>query len=117
MGCWEELELKRVRICNPHTQKENVHYLTPAEEKNPKLYRDPETGVELDVVESEIFVEWIVNNYKTFGAKLEFISDRPQEGNQFCKGFGGIGGLMRYKVEFEVFDELDEVDSSDSDFM
>jgi len=114
--CWEELEIKRIKLNNPHTQKEEVLFLTPLELKNDKLYRDAETGVELDVVESEVFVEWIVNNYKTFGTKLEFITDRSQEGNQFCKGFGGIGGLMRYKVEFEVFDEP-EIDSDDSDFM
>merc|ERR1712083_1089004 len=48
------------------------------------------------------FVEWIVETYKSFGTKLEFITDRSQEGNQFCKGFGGIGGLMRYKVEFSL---------------
>jgi len=56
--------------------------------------------------------------YKTFGAKLEFITDRSQEGNQFCKGFGGIGGLMRYKVEFEMFDEPEGAAfDSDEDFM
>jgi len=115
---WEELEIRRIKICNPHTQKEDIHYLTPQEAKNEKLYRCPDTGVELDVVENEPFVEWIVENYKTFGTKLEFITDRSQEGNQFCKGFGGIGGLMRYRVEFEMFDEpnLDQVDSDD-DFM
>ena len=41
-----------------------------------------------DLVDNTLFVEWIVENYKTFGAKLKFITDRSQEGNQFCKGFG-----------------------------
>eukprot|EP00928_Gymnodinium_smaydae_P003222 TRINITY_DN1114_c0_g1_i1.p1 TRINITY_DN1114_c0_g1~~TRINITY_DN1114_c0_g1_i1.p1 ORF type:complete len:459 (+),score=135.45 TRINITY_DN1114_c0_g1_i1:74-1378(+) len=114
--CWEELDIKRIVIHNPHTDKSEVHFLTPTEAKNEKLYRCAETGVELDVIETEIFSDWIVNNYKTFGTKLEFITDRSQEGNQFCKGFGGIGGLMRYRVEFEMFDEPDEIDSDD-DFM
>lgn len=26
------------------------------------------------------------------GATLEIITDKSQEGAQFCKGFGGIGG-------------------------
>jgi len=115
---WEQLDLLRLSIKNPHTDKENLHYLTTAESKNEKLYRDPETGVELTCEENTPFVEWIVENYKTFGTKLEFITDRSQEGNQFCKGFGGIGGLMRYRVEFENFDEPDDVDNdSDDDFM
>jgi|EP00927_Polykrikos_kofoidii_P073714 peptide chain release factor subunit 1 len=116
--CWEELDVKRLVIRNPHTDKSETLFLTPKEEKNEKYYRCPETGVELEVVENELFVEWIVSNYKTFGTKLSFITDRSQEGNQFCKGFGGIGGMLRYRVEFELFDEPENADvDSDEDFM
>ena len=44
-------------------------------------------------------------------------------GNQFVKGFGGIGGLLRYKVDFtageeDVFERQESgSDSSDDDFM
>merc|ERR1719433_1194025 len=115
---WEGIELKRLHIRNPHTASEQVHYLTPEEEKNTKLYRDQESGVELEVVDNKLYVEWIVENYKSFGTKLEFITDRSQEGNQFCKGFGGVGGLMRYRVEFEMFEEPDfDPQDSDDDFM
>jgi len=116
---WENLEIQRLQLRNPHTDAEQILYLTPEETKNPKLYQDPETGVAIDVVENEAFIEWIVNNYKNFGATLEFITDRSQEGNQFCKGFGGIGGLMRYQVEFELYEDptLNAADDSDDDFM
>jgi len=116
--CWEELNLKRITIRNNHTSVEETLLLTPEEAKNDKLYRCPETNVELDVTENRLFVEWIVENYKNYGTKLEFITDRSQEGNQFCKGFGGVGGTMRYKVDFETFDEPDGVyEDSDDDFM
>jgi len=115
--CWENLEIKRLHIKNPHTSSEQVLYVTPEEEKNEKLFRDPESGVELDVLDNTVFVEWIVNNYKTFGAKLEFVTDKSQEGNQFCKGFGGIGGIMRYKLEFDEYEEPDLDVDSDDDFM
>merc|ERR1719394_264552 len=115
--CWEGLEMKRIHIRNPHTDKEETHYVTPEQAKNDKLYRDKETGEQLDVTGNVLFVEWIVENYKTFGTKLEFITDRSQEGNQFCKGFGGVGGLMRYTVEFEMFDEPDNGADSDDHFM
>merc|ERR1711957_1010252 len=36
----------------------------------------PETGVEFDVIETESLVDWMANNYKHFGFKLEFITDR-----------------------------------------
>jgi len=119
---WEEFDYKRLHIKNPHAQTEDILYVTPEEAKNPKLYRDAESGVELDVVDNKQFVEWIVENYKTYGTKLEFITDRSQEGNQFTRGFGGIGGILRYKVEFDVFD-ADDADNaalnidSDEDFM
>jgi len=115
---WEECTLRRLHIRNPHTDVSEVHYLTPEEAKNDKLFRDAETNVELEALDNKLFVEWIVENYKTFGTKVEFITDRSQEGNQFCKGFGGVGGLMRYKVEFESYDDVDvEYVDSDEDFM
>merc|ERR1719356_1706898 len=117
---WENLELKRIVTKAPQSEREETHYVTPEQAKNDKLYRDKETGEQLDVIENIVFVEWIVENYKTFGTKLEFITDRSQEGNQFCKGFGGVGGIMRYSVEFEQFEEPDFGDGgldSDDDFM
>jgi len=114
---WESLMHKRLVIRNPHTDTETVKFVLPEQEKDEKLFRDPESGVELDVLENEPFVDWIVNNFKTFGTKLEFVTDRSQEGNQFCKGFGGIGGLLRYRVEFEDCEDQDGGEGSDDDFM
>jgi len=115
---WENLELVRIVVRNPHTDVSETHLLTPEQSKNEKLYRDPESGVELEVSDHKLFVEWIVETYKNYGTKLEFVTDRSQEGNQFCKGFGGVGGLMRYRVEFELYEEPDlDVVDSDDDFM
>merc|ERR1711874_65180 len=105
---WENITLKRLHVRNPHTGSEQVHFVAPEREMEETLYRCQETGVELELVASENFVDWILENYRNFGAKLEFVSDCSQEGNQFCKGFGGVGGLLRYHVEFE-FDALNEV--------
>ena len=69
-------------------------------------------GVQLEVVDRLTLVEWLANNYKSFGATLEFITDRSQEGSQFCKGFGGIGGLLRWKVDFVEMEMAAELDNS-----
>jgi peptide chain release factor subunit 1 len=115
---WEGLELVRVVIRNPHEDTVETKILQPIELKDPKLWKDPVSNVELNKDEEESFVDWIVQNYKTFGAALEFVTDRSQEGNQFVKGFGGIGGIMRYKLEFDLLDEPDgDVEDSDDDFM
>jgi peptide chain release factor subunit 1 len=55
--------------------------------------------VELELVECTPFLEWIANNYKSFGATLEIITDKSQEGSQFVRGFGGIGGKRRYLLK------------------
>lgn len=52
-----------------------------------------------------LFVEWVAEHYKEFGAKLEFVTDCSQEAHQFVKGFGGIGALLRWKVDFDHFQE------------
>jgi len=48
-------------------------------------------------------LEWLTNNYLDYSVKLEFISDKSQEGIQFIKGFGGVGGILRYKINFDNF--------------
>jgi len=59
-----------------------------------------QTGVELELVESIPLLEWLANNYKSFGATLEIITDKSQEGAQFVRGFGGIGGCYYYHFLF-----------------
>jgi peptide chain release factor subunit 1 len=75
----------------------------------PPLRRDKE-GNELESVESVPLLSWLAENYKRFGCVMEFVTDRSQEGSQFCKGFGGIGGLLRYAVP------LAELEGPDEDF-
>ena len=65
---------------------------------------------EMEVVDQMSFLEWLAEKYKDFGAALEFVSDRSSEGNQFVKGFGGIGAVLRYKVNFEQLAEFSDED-------
>ena len=62
----------------------------------------------LETIEKEPFVEWLTNNYKNFGCNLEFVTDRSSEGTQFVKGFGGIGGILRWKVDFTEMQNFEE---------
>ena len=61
-------------------------------------------NIELEY-EGSLFIDWIAENYKKFGCKLVFVSDRSSEGSQFVQGFGGIGGILRYKVDMADYDE------------
>jgi len=100
---WENLEVQRITLANKQTQEEKVLVLRPGEEKKASLFQDPETGVELEVIEKEPLVDWLAEHYKDFGASLEFITDKSHEGSQFCKGFGGIGGKVLTYLSYVYF--------------
>ena len=48
--------------------------------------------------EKQPLLEWLASTYKKFGCNLEFITNKSDVGSQFCRGFGGIGGILRYQV-------------------
>ena len=52
--------------------------------------------------------EWFTDNYTRYGATLEFVSDRSQEGSQFVKGFGGVGALLRFQLDVSTLDYEEE---------
>lgn len=105
---WDNLEVNRYVLRNQTTGEETVLHLNKEQENNDENFRDNETGTELETVEKETLVEWFANNYKTFGCNLEFVTDRSGEGTQFVKGFGGIGGILRWKVDFVELSNFEE---------
>lgn len=104
---WENLDIMRYILKNHQSEEEVLLHLTPEQEKDKTKFLDKETGVELELVEKMSLLEWLANKYKDFGATLEIVTDKSQEGSQFCKGFGGIGGILRYRVDFQSM-EFDE---------
>jgi len=110
---WENLETVRYTLRNNSAGTEKILYLNKDQEKENAHF--VENGVELEVVEKIQLIEWFANNYKKFGAVLEIVTNKSQEGSQFCKGFGGIGGLMRYKVDFSNNQPLVEEEEVDDE--
>jgi len=107
---WENLDVSRITVRNNSSGETKILHLSKEQEKNESYFRDPETGVELEVIEKITLVEWFANMYKSFGSTLEFITNRSQEGSQFVRGFGGIGGILRWRVDFQEMDTLDDED-------
>lgn len=109
---FENLEVTRYTLRDSEG-KDIIFNLTKAQEEVSRdKFLDKATGQEMEIIEQGSFLEWIAEHYKDFGTALEFVSDRSTEGNQFVKGFGGIGGILRYKVNFEQLIE----DSDDDDY-
>lgn len=111
---YESLDITRYVIKMP-SGEEKVLHLNPEEQKNQSLFKDPQTGTELEVLDKQALLEWFANNYRKFGCSLEFVTNKSQEGSQFVKGFGGIGGLLRYKVDFTVLENDDVVEEDDDE--
>ena len=106
---YEDIEITRYEIKNPVKNETRVHYLNPTQEKDPKYFKDPETGIDLEIVSQEPLGDWLCVNYQNYGAKIELITDKTQEGFQFVKGFGGIGAMLRDKIDIdEIANDFDE---------
>ncbi|KAG8704091.1 Polypeptide release factor (eRF1) in translation termination [Ceratobasidium sp. 428] len=118
---WENLDITRYILRNAAGEEVIIH-ATKDQEKDREKFLDKSTGLEMEqAAEPMSLLEWFADKYKEFGATLEFVSNRSQEGSQFVKGFGGIGGILRYKVDFTnlaAFDEdSDEFYDSDEDVL
>lgn len=106
---FENLDVTRWVLKNAAGEEVIVH-TNKLQETNREIFMDKDTGAEMEVIDSGSFLEWLAESYKDFGATLEFVSDRSGEGNQFVKGFGGIGAVLRYKVNFEQLADYSDDD-------
>eukprot|EP00056_Hartaetosiga_gracilis_P005716 m.87991 g.87991 ORF g.87991 m.87991 type:complete len:435 (+) comp12260_c0_seq2:1423-2727(+) len=106
---WENLDINRFELKNPTTDEIDVKFLRPDQEGDASHFVDESTNTDLETVDKTLMLEWLANNYKDYGTTLEIVTDRSQEGSQFCKGFGGIGGVLRYRVDFAAMDWEDHV--------
>lgn len=105
---WENLDIVRYVLKTPSGEKKILH-LKPEQAKDKSHFINKETGLELEVEEQMQLLEWFANNYKNFGTILQIVTDKSQEGSQFCKGFGGIGGLLRYRLDLQAHDFDDDI--------
>lgn len=70
--------------------------------KNPLSYNSNAEKCEKCKVQSEVmeeidYIDWLMEKAFNTGAKTKVISTETAEGEQFFKGFGGIGALLRFK--------------------
>jgi peptide chain release factor subunit 1 len=114
---WENLEVNRVQLKNSMTEEIIVKYFNKEQEHDQSNYRDPVTKAELEVVDKQLLLDWFYEEHRKFGCALELVTNKSQEGSQFCRGFGGIGGILRYQVDMRSLDEFsDDGEVFDDDF-
>ncbi|KAJ1753266.1 translation termination factor eRF1 [Coemansia sp. RSA 1821] len=106
---WENLDVNRYVFRNAENE-EIERFLNPIQEQDRANFVDKDTGADLEQIHKEPMLEWLAEVYKQRGANLEFITDNSGEGSQFVKGFGGIGGLLRWQLDMTQLDGADEDD-------
>jgi len=111
---FEELEGERLEMRDPSTDENIIKFFTKEQLQDDNNLKTKD-GTPYDITDRIDLVEWLATNYTNYGANLDFVTDRSQEGMQFVKGFGGIGGLLRYKLNFDDFIEED-YDNDGDDF-
>ncbi len=58
-----------------------------------------------EIVDTIPIIDWMAENYEEYNFDLIIISDKSEQGSQFVKGFGGIGGILRYAMELDFSDD------------
>lgn len=114
---YENMDMWRLVLKNKEDETTSIVFLTTDQLTDPKHYKDANTKAELETIESLQLSEWLAENYVNFGAALNFITDKSSEGFQFVKGFGGIGGFLRYKVDVDKMDADDHEEDLEDDFI
>lgn len=104
------LEIGAVETLIVWEDMETIRYTVRNGEEEEIVYKD--TDIEGEIVDSKNLTEWLVENYDQFGVQLEFVSDKSQEGFQFCQGFGGIGALLRYQIDLSILNPEEDVEES-----
>ena len=109
---WENIDFVRLTLKD---NKDEIRIETVSGKKvTGQKFKPEDSDVEYEIIEKVSLSEWLLNNYKRYVSHLEIVTDKTSEGNQFVKGFGGIGGILRYKLE-QTFEELEENNSFDED--
>ena len=106
-------DVTRYVLKNSTTSEIVIKHLTKDQDSDQSNFRDQATNAELEVQEKLSLLEWFASEYKRFGCTLEFVTNKSQEGSQFCRGFGGIGGILRYQLDMRSFDELSDGETYD----
>jgi len=104
---WENLDINRYVMKNSATGETVIKHLNKEQEANTENFKVADSDLALDVEEKLSLLEWLANEYRRFGCALEFVTNKSQEGSQFCRGFGGIGGILRYQLDMTAFDSED----------
>ncbi len=113
---WENLEYHRLTL-KDNSENVTTEIIPKSKAPSGSKYKNELTLQEFEVLENIPLTEWFLDNYKKYVTHLEIVTDKSSEGSQFVKGFGGIGGILRYRVDANFEDVGNDNEFNDDDFI
>jgi len=113
---YENLEYHRLTL-KDNSDNVTIDLVHKSKVTNSLKWKNDISGIEYEVLENITLTEWLLDFYKKYVTHLEIVTDKSSEGSQFVKGFGGIGGILRYRVDAVYDDEGNDNEFDDEDFI
>jgi len=107
---WDGIPYERHTCVSTQDGKKKVIFTNPNDKERTSL------GDEWKVESTEPLLDWILDHYHEFGSVLEVVSSSCSVGNQFVKGFGGIGGILRYELDLPSNHDENPVDEEEEEY-
>ena len=115
--CYDNLPDFRVSVVNKQDGTKSIKYLKQQQITD---FFDKELHPEnndFEIEEKEALVDWLAEHHRDFGSDIAFVTDASPEGSQFVKGFGGLGGFMRFKYEFDAHNNHNFIEEEEEGFI
>lgn len=59
-------------------------------------------------------LDWLFDNYQNFGCQLQIVGGQSGQGAQFQRGYGGIGAMLRWQLDFAAMFGHEEVQDTEN---
>lgn len=115
--CFDNLEDYRVTLLDKRDDSRQIKYLKQAQINdffNKELHPENTT---FEIEDKEALVDWLAEHHRDYGSEIVFVTDASPEGSQFVKGFGGLGGFMRFKYELDQGAEINHQEDDEEGFI
>ena len=89
---WEKIDF--VRLTLKDNKDKTIVEIVPTNKVTGQKFKPDNSDDDYAIIENISLSEWLLNNYKKYVTHLEIVTDETSEGNQFVKGFNGIGGIL-----------------------
>lgn len=95
----ENLGEYRIRLKCPSCGYEESRTIRGKEKNKEKENNCPKCSATMDILEKIDIVDELSDLAESSSASVELISSESEEGETLLKAFGGIAGILRYKIE------------------